>query len=1366
MSRLPKIPVSNSSSNLPAPRRRSSVGNQGKPNLSLLTPEQEVLLAQVMERYGSRSNNSNEHHNASSTSPPLTTTTSSSISPPPVSSNQQQQNTTTLRKPGARRQSVSRNTRPTLPPLAELPTSNNTTTSIAPPKQSASKILSPPSSNNNSSSLATPNQPRRSPSNQNLQSGGGLKPSPAQQRLRVASTPQRPESPSLSLYSVGERVSVESMNIIGTLKYLGPLDIKPGTWAGIELDLPGTGKNDGNVNGKSYFTCKPKSGIFVLASKLSKETSSDQDSSDQSLPPPQRQKQKLPSSAKSLQRPSQIGLNNTATPSDNIQSSSNMTKNAQNAAIAASRITAGSRASKYIEITQSSTTSNDSPYSKSKQSILKRPGSIGNLKSNSSIQSSSISSPSSNNNALPNTRRRSNSSSSSGSAVSNKSQPTSSYHYSSRISANNKHRSPSPNHATDSQTTSDTESLGHATNNEEMSNKILQEKIQKLLNDQDTSESAHHINSNQTDVSMTANKENKEKWEAEKKVLLDEKENREKTLNRKIEDLNKQLQDSAKGHHFRPSTSLSMIADDDVMSDKILQLTELVEQKDEQVKELEDALGKANKQSDEYQSKIQHLEKINSEQTDKIEQLLVQISPNAQSELTDKIEQLEKTIQSKSDEIEQLKSQLESQKTDYESKIESMQGLINELKTAGQETINIYEQKITGLEHQVEDLKKAGIETIALYEETTTKINEKEAKINSLEKEAEELRSAGVEAIDVYEKTIEDTKKEVEEFRIQLTKKEESLSLANKEIEKYKVMQKELNDAKVKLELNEKREEGLRNELVDMQSGLEHMMRADAKSRERIYQLDDDIRESQALVTRQQEEIAALKSNVENLMTANNSEEVEKIKSVFESDAERYQEEIENLRKSLSDLQAEKRAVINEVDNSKDEMKLLERKIQDNERQKKDLIAELDTLKLGLQQGENERDQLAKEIEGLKANLTESVESNTKLLRDSESEKSALIGERDKVKTEVEELNQQLEEVIKKAELADKLKSDLEVKIKELDQLNESYEQFKKDHIKELKEIETQTIQSTPKEVENKLAANEEQMAGLKHIVQELTRENVKIAGENKKILAEQEKLMEAHKQVENECFKLMDELERLHSESLGGQGILTLTSQEEYKTISTSTNGHPAGADLLRLQSLLSEKQVQLDRLTSMHNAEIRELRQKVAELEKAKQKEVSSLNKDVAELESLVESKIFREADLEEEIQREKRTMKLLKDEVDDLKEQLKELRTNGGGLVDLNELVSENGVMNSSRLSISTTTSSTPVTKENGGSTLYCEICEEEGHDIISCKAVFGSQSELTIDPDETFGIVQDKAYCDNCEEYGIHWTEECPNQDETF
>lgn len=36
---------------------------------------------------------------------------------------------------------------------------------------------------------------------------------------------------------------------------------------GIELDAP-TGKNDGTVQGISYFSCRPKHGIFVRADKL------------------------------------------------------------------------------------------------------------------------------------------------------------------------------------------------------------------------------------------------------------------------------------------------------------------------------------------------------------------------------------------------------------------------------------------------------------------------------------------------------------------------------------------------------------------------------------------------------------------------------------------------------------------------------------------------------------------------------------------------------------------------------------------------------------------------------------------------------------------------------------------------------------------------------------------------------------------------------------------------------------------------------------------------------------------------------------------------------------------------------------------
>ena len=42
-----------------------------------------------------------------------------------------------------------------------------------------------------------------------------------------------------------------------------------GVWFGIELDKP-VGKNDGSVNGRRYFTCKPNFGVFAPPSRVQK----------------------------------------------------------------------------------------------------------------------------------------------------------------------------------------------------------------------------------------------------------------------------------------------------------------------------------------------------------------------------------------------------------------------------------------------------------------------------------------------------------------------------------------------------------------------------------------------------------------------------------------------------------------------------------------------------------------------------------------------------------------------------------------------------------------------------------------------------------------------------------------------------------------------------------------------------------------------------------------------------------------------------------------------------------------------------------------------------------------------------------------
>ncbi|KAJ7497179.1 hypothetical protein FB451DRAFT_1075615 [Mycena latifolia] len=75
-------------------------------------------------------------------------------------------------------------------------------------------------------------------------------------------------------FDVGDNVRIESLGYEGTLRYLGTIDGKPGLWAGVELGggFAGKGKNNGTVNGKQYFSCPPNCGVFVATTKLSPPT--------------------------------------------------------------------------------------------------------------------------------------------------------------------------------------------------------------------------------------------------------------------------------------------------------------------------------------------------------------------------------------------------------------------------------------------------------------------------------------------------------------------------------------------------------------------------------------------------------------------------------------------------------------------------------------------------------------------------------------------------------------------------------------------------------------------------------------------------------------------------------------------------------------------------------------------------------------------------------------------------------------------------------------------------------------------------------------------------------------------------------------
>lgn len=166
------------------------------------------------------------------------------------------------------------------------------------------------------------------------------------------------------------------------------------------------------------------------------------------------------------------------------------------------------------------------------------------------------------------------------------------------------------------------------------------------------------------------------------------------------------------------------------------------------------------------------------------------------------------------------------------------------------------------------------------------------------------------------------------------------------------------------------------------------------------------------------------------------------------------------------------------------------------------------------------------------------------------------------------------------------------------------------------------------------------------------------------------------------------------------------------------------------------------------------------------AAEREREQLKGELNELESLLESKIFREDELEKELER---------------------LR-NGQLSPSLRRKSSSGGAHRPHSMTPPTNSPPPPPTIEEPvvNESLWCEICEEKGHDILGCKAVFGDKpsantkraSVNTLNGSGKVGMGQRRSvgYCENCDRWD-HTTEgillvfsvlmiDCPYGGDTF
>lgn len=91
-------------------------------------------------------------------------------------------------------------------------------------------------------------------------------------------------------FSVGQLVELTDKKVRGRIAHVGTTQFATGEWVGIILD-ESKGRNNGTVNGVTYFNCEPNYGVFVkfdsptirLVDSLNESVTEDKTGSNSSL---------------------------------------------------------------------------------------------------------------------------------------------------------------------------------------------------------------------------------------------------------------------------------------------------------------------------------------------------------------------------------------------------------------------------------------------------------------------------------------------------------------------------------------------------------------------------------------------------------------------------------------------------------------------------------------------------------------------------------------------------------------------------------------------------------------------------------------------------------------------------------------------------------------------------------------------------------------------------------------------------------------------------------------------------------------------------------------------------------------------------
>ncbi|KAJ2197795.1 hypothetical protein IW144_002237 [Coemansia sp. RSA 522] len=261
----------------------------------------------------------------------------------------------------------------------------------------------------------------------------------------------------------------------------------------------------------------------------------------------------------------------------------------------------------------------------------------------------------------------------------------------------------------------------------------------------------------------------------------------------------------------------------------------------------------------------------------------------------------------------------------------------------------------------------------------------------------------------------------------------------------------------------------------------------------------------------------------------------------------------------------------------------------------------------------------------------------------------------------------------------------------------------------------------------------------LQERIAELECHNAKYLDEREKFTHENSVLTDYLEKLESECNRLVEDIEQLNTENL------KLVEELRVASLHNSTVSLDVG--VLDGSMPVENSDTGVNELRQRHTHEMAALKLQIDDLEKRKDTEILRLQDEIASLEIIVEDKVFGEEELN--------------DRIASLTDELGRLQR---GQTDLPVIPAKYSAsasqQHSADLSAGVTSAGISTAVDDEG--LFCEICESSDHSIADCPEV---TSASTIFKQET-SVDSSRPYCDNCESFSGHWTEDCPHGDEMF